>query len=292
MSVAAKPGEHAPNQKSIMKRRDFLKTSLATSALAGVGAASLDLAAAESTGGMGREYYEWRAYRLKSGSHELLDAYLEKAAIPAWNRLGIRPVGVFVQQERSTAPAGTEVRDANLLFVLLPYPSLESFATAGARLDADAEYQKAGAAYLQTPKANPAFDRLDSWLMLAFAGMPKLEQPVYSRERKPRMFEVRTYESYSEVKGQKKVEMFNSGEIETMREVGLGPIFYGQGLSGANLPHLTYMLSAENEEAHKKHWDAFGKHPVWNRLKNDPQYADTVSKIYNRFLVPTAYSQV
>jgi len=27
-------------------------------------------------------------------------------------------------------------------------------------------------------------------------------------------------------------------------------------------------------------------------MKNDPQYADTVSKIVNRFLVPTAYSQI
>jgi hypothetical protein len=122
--------------------------------------------------------------------------------------------------------------------------------------------------------------------------MPKIEQPSYSREKKARMFELRTYESHSEVKALKKVEMFNSGEIETMREVGLGPIFYGQALIGADLPHLTYMLSAEDQEAHKKHWDAFGKHPVWNKLKNDPQYADTVSKIVNRFLVPTAYSQI
>jgi hypothetical protein len=52
------------------------------------------------------------------------------------------------------------------------------------------------------------------------------------------------------------------------------------------------MLSAEDQEAHKKHWDAFGKHPTWNKMKNDPQYADTVSKIVNRFLVPTSYSQI
>ena len=156
----------------------------------------------------------------------------------------------------------------------------------------DPEYLKAGAEYLQTPKSNAAFERIDSWLMLAFAGMPKVELAAYSRERKARMFELRTYESYSEVKALKKVEMFNSGEIETMREVGLAPVFYGQALTGANLPHLTYMLSAEDEEAHKKHWAAFGSHPVWNKLKNDPQYADTVSKIYNRFLVPTAYSQI
>ena len=218
-----------------MKRREFLKTSVAVSTLAGLSTAGLSAAAAASARGGKQEYYELRAYHLKSDAkHELLDAYLEKAAIPAWNRLGIKPVGVFVQQERpDTKPGATEVKDAAAVFVLLPYPSLESFATAGARLNADAEYLKAGAEYLQSAKANPAFERIDSWLMLAFAGMPKLELPAYCREKKARMFEIRTYESHSELKALKKVEMFNAGEIEPMREVGLGPIFYGQALIGA-----------------------------------------------------------
>ena len=106
------------------------------------------------------------------------------------------------------------------------------------------------------------------------------------------MFELRSYESHSELKAIKKVEMFNAGEIELFRQVGLGPVFYGQALIGSNLPHLTYMVSAENPEAHKKHWDAFRASPIWDKLKNDPQYADTVSKIDSRFLVPTSYSQI
>jgi hypothetical protein len=259
--------------------------------LAGLGTASLNAAAAEPPGG--REYYELRAYRLKSGaSHETLDTYLEKLVIPTLNAAGSRPIGVFSQQERTGAPAATEIRDPSSVFVLIPYRSAEAFAKTTTRLNTTIEEQKLAAEYLQALKDKPAFERIDSRLMLAFAGMSKIEQPPYSREKKSRMFELRTYESHSEVKALKKVEMFNSGEIETMREVGLGPIFYGQALIGADLPHLTYMLSAEDQEAHKKHWDAFGKHPVWNKLKNDPQYADTVSKIVNRFLVPTAYSQI
>lgn len=278
-----------------MKRREFLKTSVAASTLAGLGAASLSASAAErpAVGPGNREYYELRGYRLKGEANRgLLEAYIEKAAIPAWNRLGIKPVGVFVQQERTETPSPTEIRDAATVFVLRAYPSLPALATATAHLGADPEYQKAGAEYLNSPKANPAFERIDSWLHLAFAGMPRLELPSYCQERKPRMFELRTYESHSELKAIKKVEMFNAGEIDLMRDVGLGPIFYGQALIGSNLPHLTYMVSAENKEAHAKHWDAFRVHPTWDRLKNDPQYADTVSKIYNRFLVPTAYSQI
>ena len=249
--------------------------------------------AAERSPAANQEYYELCAYRLKSGAGRAsLDAYLETALIPAMNRLGSKPVGVFAQQERSAPPAGTEARDPDTLFVLIPYPSVESLATTAGRLSADEQYQKAGADYMNLPKVNPAYERIDSWLMLAFAGMPRLEQPAYSLEKKPRMFEMRTYQSYGELKAIKKVEMFNSGEIEVMREVGLGPIFYGQTLLGRDLPHLTYMVSAENQEDHSKHWGAFGKHPTWNKLKNDPQYADTVSRIINRFLVPTAYSQI
>jgi hypothetical protein len=274
-----------------MKRREFLKTTIAASALAGLNTPSLSQAADASAGG--REFYELRVYHLKNGAgHALLDSYLEKAAIPAWNRLGAKNVGVFVQQERTGSATGTEVRDPDAVWVLIPHSSLSAFAEATNQLAADAEIQKAGADYLQTPKDHQAFERIDSWLMLAFAGMPRLELAAYSREKKPRMFELRTYESHSEVKALKKVEMFNSGEIETMRQVGLAPVFYGQALIGKNLPHLTYMVSAVNETEHKKHWDDFGKHPVWDKLKNDPQYADTVSKISNWFLAPTSYSQI
>ncbi|HLH53160.1 MAG TPA: NIPSNAP family protein [Verrucomicrobiae bacterium] len=268
-----------------MKRREFLKTSLAASAIAGLGAAGSSGSAAEP-GAAEREYYELRIYRFKSGSKtDSLEGYLEKAAIPALNRLGSQPVGVFTERDAKDAPA---------IYVLIPYPSLTAFSEVTSRLLADPELQKAGASYLETPANNPGFDRIESWLMLAFAGMPKIELPAYSRERKPRMFELRIYPSYSEVKALKKVEMFNKGEMDVMRETGLAPVFYGQTLIGSGLPQLTYMLSAENQEAHSKHWQAFGSHPTWKKMRSDPEYADTVIEkaIKNHFLLPTAYSQI
>ena len=277
-----------------MKRREFIKTSAAASALIGLSCAETkDRKCSEPSHSKGREYYELRVYRLKSGAdHALLDAYLGKALIPALNRLGCKPVGVFMQQERAGTPGATELKDASAVIVLIPYPSIDAFANVGARLSADPEYQSAGAEYLNAPKTSPSFERIDSWLMRAFAGMPKIEMAAYCRERKPRMFELRTYESHSEPKALKKVEMFNWGEIQLMRDVGLGPVFYGQALIGSNLPHLTYMLSAEDQAEHNKHWDAFKKDPAWEKMKNDPLYADAVSKIANRFLVPTEYSQI
>ncbi len=265
-----------------MKRRAFIKTSLAATALGGL--TSIRLTAAPAGRPIGQDYYELRVYHLKDEStRPLLDEYLAKALIPGLNRLGVNPVGVFTEIEAKDKPA---------VFALIRYPSPQAFASAVTRLPNDPEYQKAGAAYLQTPKSNPAFERIDSWFLLAFDGLPKMELPAYCKEKKPRIFEIRIYESYSELKALKKVAMFNNGEIEVMREVGLGPIFFGQTLLGKDLPHLIYMLSAEDQEAHKKHWTGFRDHPVWNKLKAGPQYADTVSTITNYFLAPTPYSQI
>jgi NIPSNAP protein len=266
-----------------MKRREFLNRSLTLTALAGLGPLALRATAADAASPQ-RECYELRRYRLKADTNtDLLHAYLEKAALPALNRLGAGSIGVFTELEPKDAPA---------IHVLIPYASLEVLAATPAKLNADPEYQKAGADYLHRPKANPVFERIESSVFLAFAAMPKLELPAYSKAKQPRIFEIRTYESYSEDKAQKKVDMFNDGEMNVMRETKMGPVFFGQALAGANLPQLTYMLSAESRAAHTQHWAEFSKHPVWNRMKNDPQYADTVSKITNWFLAPTAYSQI
>src|SRR5438105_14351881 len=141
-----------------MKRREFIKGSVAASTIAAAGLEELTSSAAERKPGGAQEYYELRAYRLKPGaSHSSLDAFLEKAAIPAFNRLGSKPIGVFVQQERKGNAAGTEVRDPNTVLVLIPFPSLDSFATAAARLHGAAECHKAGAEYLHLPKETPSY---------------------------------------------------------------------------------------------------------------------------------------
>jgi hypothetical protein len=265
-----------------MKRREFLKTSATATALAGLSTATLK--ASEHGSEHPRDLYELRMYRLKEESDRaLVDAYLKDAAIPAWNRLGVSPVGVFFEEEPKDGPA---------VHVFLRYRSVETVVKVATKLNADAEYLRAGSEYLNAAKNDPAFIRIDSWLLLAFEGMRQMEQPAYSREGKPRLFELRFYESHSELKAAKKVDMFNAGEIDTMREVGLGPIFFGQGLVGRDLPHLAYMTSGETPELHKEHWSAFGKHPVWQQLKADPQYKQTVSKNTRRILLPASFSQV
>lgn len=245
-------------------RRNFLKTSVVASVATLTG-----LKASAEPGPAAREYYELRAYRLKPGAaHDLLDGYLQKALIPALNARGITNVGVFTEPESKDGPA---------VWVLIAHPSLESVAEVTASINAEPAVVAAGAAYFDPAlKDDPPFDRIDSWVLLAFEGMRQLAVPQLTREGKPRILELRTYESFNEVKALKKVEMFNAGEIGAMNEVGLSPVFFGQALAGPGLPHLTYMLCGQDREAHKEHWTAFGRHPVWVALKSDPQYADTV----------------
>ncbi len=264
-----------------LSRRDFVKTSLAASAAALAAPASHASAPAAPSG----EYIELRSYRIRPGaSHGLLDAYLEGALIPALNARGVRAVGVFTE---------TEPKDGVAVWVLIPHPSLESAAGVDASLNADPAVLAAGAKYLTSPTtAAPAFDRIDSWLFLPFAGLPSLAVPALAAARKPRILELRIYESFSEVKALKKVAMFNAGEIGLMQDLNLSPVFYGQALLGRDLPQLTYLLCSPDLETHKKNWSAFLAHPVWLALKNDPQYADTVSKVTSRFMVPAAYSQI
>lgn len=279
---------------STPSRRHFLKTSLAAGAatsLAGLSAPAAHAAAATGD----REYYELRSYRLKPGaSASLLDGYLEKAFIPALNARGSRNVGVFTEVDVDKKAVTATPKVDSPVWVLITHPNLESVVSVNTELNLDPTVQKAGAAYLETPKATPAFDRVDSWLLRAFTGMPKMEVPAFATEKVPtRIYELRDYDSHSELKALSKIAMFNEGEMSVMRELGMSPLFFGQAIAGPNLPHLRYITGAADLATHLNNWKKFGTHPTWVKMKDMPQYADNTSRTGpSRFVVPKSYSQV
>lgn len=278
-------------------RRDFLKTSLAASATGAALAAGLTAASAAQPVSA-HEYYELRAYRLKPGtSTALLDGYLAKALIPALNARGLTGIGVFteidVDKKAVTSKPKVGTPEAPVaVWVLITHPTLESFASVAADLNLDPAVQSAGAEYLKTPKASPAFDRIDTWLMRAFAGFPRRVLPSFSKNPS-RVFELRDYDSHSEERALNKMAMFNDGEIAVMKDLGMSPVFYGQTIAGPNMPHLRYITGAADLATHLDNWKKFGTHPGWVKLKDDPQYKDNTSRTGpSRFVVPTAYSQI
>jgi hypothetical protein len=252
-----------------MQRRDFLTGSLLA-------------AAAPAAGKRAPSWYELRRYQLRTGQTKTANDYLAEALLPALQRQGIGPVGAFETTVGPEMPA---------LHLLVPYDSPAALAAVPARLAADAVYQKAAAPYLTAPATQPAYERIESSLLVAFDSMPRLEPPAL----KPRIFELRTYDSPSEAAHLRKVEMFSTmGEIEIFRRTGLAPVFFGRAVVGARLPGFSYMLTFPDMAAREKAWAAFRADPQWQKLKTTPGYTDpeVVSNITDILLRPTAYSQI
>ncbi|MBI3874972.1 MAG: NIPSNAP family protein [Verrucomicrobia bacterium] len=267
-----------------MKRRDFLKSSTAAASVAAMNSAATGNAAEPPKAA--REFYELRLYHLRRGPmQKRFDDFFRDASIPAMNRAGLGPIGVFSLAYGPDSPT---------MVVLIPHKSIESFATALDRVRADADYQRVGSDFINTPATEPAYIRVEISLMVAFDGIPKLEMPKQTAEKKSRLFELRTYESHSKRANKKKIEMFNTGEIGIFRRAGLSPVFFGETLIGTKLPNLTYMLVFSDMAEREKNWDTFRSDPEWKKLSSTPGYTDPeiVTNISNVFLRPAAYSQI
>jgi hypothetical protein len=158
----------------------------------------------------------------------------------------------------------------------------------------DPEYLKAAAPFMNAPATAPGYVRVESFLFGAFAGIPKLEVPPGAAENKPRIFELRTYESHSKKANRTKIHMFNSAEIAIFRRTGLRPVFFGETMAGSGMPSLTYMLTFADMDERTRSWAAFGADPEWKKLSSTPGMTDPeiVSNISNVILTPTPYSQI
>lgn len=232
-----------------------------------------------------KEVYELKIYHLSSPAQQVLvENYLKDAAIPALNQLGIGPVGVFTPMDTS---AGLKV------YSLTPFESIQEFANTPAKLMDDVGYKEAGKAYLDIAHPDKAYERMESSLLMAFDSMPAITTPSGTAEGKPRLFELRSYESYSEVKGIAKIHMFNEGrEIPIFERLGFEPVFFGQAITGTQQPNLVYMITFDDMAEKEALWKAFGSDPAWAAIKDLPAYANTVSKIHSTMLVPTGFSQL
>lgn len=259
-----------------MQRRSFIQATLATACTAAAGSSA---AAAER---QGSPMFELRIYHLKAAKQPVLEDYLSKAFIPAAKRLGIGPVGVFVETGKD---------DARKVYVLIAYPSAEALTGLSARLAGDEDYLKAAKDYLAAPASDPVFARIESSLLVPIEGMPKLEKPDTS---KPRLLNLRIYESHNERAAKKKIEMFNKGELAIFRRVGLTPVFFGETVVGSAMPNLTYLLVFPDDAGREAAWKRFREDPEWLKLKAIPEYADKeiVSRITNKILSPAAFSEI
>ena len=265
-----------------MQRRKFLSASLAASALALTRKASPQTAAA--TGG--REYYQLRRYFLQNGAQtKLTESYFNDALVPALTRMGMGPVGAFKLDYGPETPT---------YYLLIPARSVETLVTVDLKLADDAEFLKIADSFWNAPASAPAYVRVDSQLMAAFEGWPRITPPPGSATKAKRIFQLRTYESPSDRDHVRKVEMFHKGEFDYFKNAGFHPVFFGDTLVGPRMPNLTYMLSLDKLEDMNKEWEAFGADPGWKKLSASDRYAfeSIVSNITNLVLSPLAASQI
>jgi hypothetical protein len=237
--------------------------------------------------GGGTDFYVWRQFIVRTGPQpQRLGEFLKNAAVPALNRLGHRPIGVFEVVAGVPSPS---------IFVLTPSSSLAQIAAIEPGLERDAEFMKAADAYLNAPATDPFYVRQETSLLSAFPNVPHIIVPPATASGGPRLFELRTYESHNERAHRMKMRMFTEmGEVEIFRRVGLTPVFFSRTIIGSRMPNLTYMLVHENLAGREKSWAAFGGDAEWKKLRSTPGYSDAeiVSNITTVFLRPAAYSQI
>ena len=265
-----------------MKRRQFLSASIAASAFAVAGKAQAGPAAAAS----GSEFYQIRRYGLQSGPQsKLTESYFSDALIPALTRIGMGPVGAFSLEFGPETPA---------LYLLIPGSSVQALAELDLHLTDDAAFLKAADPFWNATAAAPPFLRVESSLLSAFPGWPKLTPPPSTATKAKRMFQLRTYESPSYGDHVRKVEMFHSGEFEIFLRAGFHLVFFGDTLIGSRMPNLTYMVSFADQVELGAKWESFRNDPEWKKLSSSPRYASDqiVTNITNLTLNPLGCSQI
>jgi hypothetical protein len=257
-----------------MTRRAFVPLA-ASAAAAGLGGADAPKNA----------ILELRYIRLRNSAENQRQRsadFLQRSAVPALQRAGAGPIGVFASAVAPETP---------FLMMLVSYPSLAAMEQIQDKVSADREYQKA----LESFNAQPglSYERMESMLLRAFDAMPQVAVPPVEGPRARRLFEVRMYESNNSSTLARKIKMFESGEIAIFKRLGMQPVFFGRMIVGPKMPNLVYMLAFDDMAAREKAWRAFGGDPEWKKLRETPGWSDAeiVSNISNFFITPLLFCQ-
>ncbi len=255
-----------------MRRRHFVTAAGAALALPASAAAAKN------------SYYELIQIRMRTGDQvKRTTDFFGKHFLPVWRRLNFGPAGFFNPVIGEESP---------FLLALLSYPNLAGIESTRQAMADDKEFQKGLQDFNSTSELN--YIRIDNSLLRAFDGMPNIAMPASDTKRQPRIFELRTYESNNSMASKRKIKMFNEGEIEIFRRLGMSPVFFGETIIGRNLPNLTYMLAFDDLAAREKLWKAFGSDPEWQKMRSQPELADAliVSNISNSILRPLPFSPI
>jgi len=233
------------------------------------------------------ELTTWLLHNSDESQLKRVSDYLENGRFPALTRASSKPIAAFANLIGPDGPS---------ILAITQYSTLAAMQQALTALEADEAHQKA----LQELSAGPGlpFVAIESSLLQSLAVMPAAviptNAPTDAATRAPSIFELRTYQSQSVPARQKKIAMFNNGEIATFQRLGMRPVFIGESLIGSHQPNITYMLSYDSLAEREKHWQAFGSDPEWKKLSAPPELKDSqiVANISNTIWRPLPFSPV
>jgi len=227
-----------------------------------------------------KQIYEWRIYTL-TGDGTALDEFFKSTLLPAYNQRNIT-VGAFSLY----TPQGQEPSEKEQRYLLFVYPDLKTYTEVRRSIWNDKNFMDAARPFFETTAPNPVYSEYETYLCEAFDKIPAMRMPDKNRT----LFEFRCYHSPNEEANLRKIKMFNVAEIDLFDKVGIHSVCYGEILSGTHMPALIYLTWHQDEAARNAAWDAFGKHPDWDRLKNDPEYKNTATNNIIKLLSPLPYS--
>lgn len=230
-----------------------------------------------------RHILEFTYYYCRNSADQQMQRTTEllKEMAAAADKAGVKGHGYFGQL---VAPKGPFVA------TLMGFPSWAAVEDTKRKMFADGALQKALEKF--NAAAGLGFTRVESRLLRGFAGFPEIETP--KAKEGGRVFELRTYESNTFASLGKKMGMFDNGEVDIFRKVGMSPVFFGETIYGPDMPNLTYMLGYDSLAHREKTWSAFVSDPDWVKLRGTPGLSDAevVSNISSTFLRALPFSPI
>jgi len=268
--------------EAMSSRRQFLLHSVSGAAL---GSLAIRGARATSRGAevpSSSYLVEFVTFRLQVGPQVAGTlAWLEKRALPLWQKHRFGPVGVFTGDVGSSLPA---------VLVIRVYGSLADREAVWRKLAADPDWP---AAVADLEKEGPAFYREDSTLLVATPFSPPVK-PAAPGDPTRKIFELRIYESPTWKQLGYLHERFAGGEIDLFHKSGLHPVLYADTLIGPNQPNMAYLTPFESEAHREKAWAAFRENPDWVKLRDESirRGGEIVRNITSMILSPASFSMI
>lgn len=219
------------------------------------------------------EIYVITVYHFNDAQQEIrLDTYLQTAYLPALHRKNKKDIGVF-------KPIANDTSADKMIYVIVPYKTLEEVQLLEKSLANDPVYLQAGADYINASYNNAPYTRIEKIILNAFELAPQMKLPQLHSDKKDHIYELRSYESPTEAYHLNKIKMFNAGgEISIFTRLNFNAVFYADVIAGSHMPNLMYLTSYENMEDRDAHWKSFTDDDATKKLFAMDEYKNNVSK--------------